>query len=185
MSRLSDADIAALISATHREPRSVLGYHELPREGAEPECVVRVLEPDAVSVGVYWEDETPEQARPLVERHPSGVFEGTLNFRRPIMPYRLHIRYRNGHEATKYDPYYFGPQITEFDLHLFGEGNHHNIYSKLGAHPMTASSAISISGTAAVIRCMRSDPPASGSCSSPASASARCTSSRSSHSTAA
>jgi 1,4-alpha-glucan branching enzyme len=137
MSRLSDADIAALISATHREPRSVLGYHELPQKDGEPECVVRVLEPDAVSVGVYWEDETPEQARPLVELHPSGVFEGTIDFRRPIMPYRLRITYRNGSEATKYDPYYFAPQITEFDLHLFGEGNHHTIYWKLGAHPVT------------------------------------------------
>ena len=137
MSRLSDADIAALINATHREPRSVLGYHEIPGDGATPSCVVRVLEPDAAYVGVYWEDEQPEQARPLTELHPSGVFEGTIDFRRPIVPYRLHIRYRNGAVATKYDPYYFGPQITEFDLHLFGEGNHHNIYSKLGAHPMT------------------------------------------------
>lgn len=25
--------------------------------------------------------------------------------------------------------------ISEFDLHLFGEGNHHHIYRKLGAHP--------------------------------------------------
>lgn len=27
--------------------------------------------------------------------------------------------------------------ITDFDLHLFNEGNHHKIYEKLGAHPMT------------------------------------------------
>jgi 1,4-alpha-glucan branching enzyme len=27
--------------------------------------------------------------------------------------------------------------ISEFDLHLFNEGNHHKIYEKLGAHPMT------------------------------------------------
>jgi 1,4-alpha-glucan branching enzyme len=137
MSRLSDSDIAALISATHREPRSVLGYHELPREDGEPECVVRVLEPDAESVGVYWEDETPEQARPLTQLHPSGVFEGTVDFRRPCMPYRLHIKYRNGALTTKHDPYYFAPQLTELDLHLFGEGNHHSIYWKLGAHAMT------------------------------------------------
>src|SRR5262245_1311087 len=25
--------------------------------------------------------------------------------------------------------------ISELDLHLFGEGNHHHIYEKLGAHP--------------------------------------------------
>src|SRR5688500_15495477 len=137
MSRLSQSDIAALINATHREPRSVLGYHEMQRAGQEPECVVRVLEPDATYVGIYWEDQTPGEARPLVQLHPSGVFEGVIDFRRPIMPYRLHIRYRNGAETTKYDPYYFGPQITEFDLHLFGEGNHHTIYCKLGAHAMT------------------------------------------------
>ena len=27
--------------------------------------------------------------------------------------------------------------ITELDLHLFGEGNHHRIYEKLGAHVVT------------------------------------------------
>lgn len=27
--------------------------------------------------------------------------------------------------------------ITDFDLYLFNEGNHHKIYEKLGAHPMT------------------------------------------------
>ncbi|HEU4653327.1 MAG TPA: 1,4-alpha-glucan branching protein GlgB [Steroidobacteraceae bacterium] len=28
-------------------------------------------------------------------------------------------------------------EITALDLHLFGEGNHHHIYQKLGAHPVT------------------------------------------------
>src|SRR3954466_8608043 len=28
-------------------------------------------------------------------------------------------------------------EITDLDLHLFGEGNHHHIYQKLGAHPIT------------------------------------------------
>jgi len=27
-------------------------------------------------------------------------------------------------------------EITDLDLHLFGEGNHHHIYQKLGAHPI-------------------------------------------------
>ncbi len=26
--------------------------------------------------------------------------------------------------------------FTEYDLHLFGEGNHYFVYEKLGAHPM-------------------------------------------------
>ena len=27
--------------------------------------------------------------------------------------------------------------LTDLDLHLFGEGNHHHIHRKLGAHPLT------------------------------------------------
>ena len=27
--------------------------------------------------------------------------------------------------------------ITDYDLYLFGEGNHTRIYDKLGAHPLT------------------------------------------------
>ncbi len=31
----------------------------------------------------------------------------------------------------------FPQAITDYDLHLFNEGNHHKIYEKLGAHPMS------------------------------------------------
>jgi ribosomal protein L9 len=27
--------------------------------------------------------------------------------------------------------------LSDFDLHLFGEGRHERIYDKLGAHPVT------------------------------------------------
>ncbi|MET0498725.1 MAG: 1,4-alpha-glucan branching protein GlgB [Steroidobacteraceae bacterium] len=135
MPHLSAPEIAAIVSATHREPRSVLGYHELKAADGSTCCIVRVLEPDAVSVSVFWEDESIEQARPLQQLDPAGLFEGEINHRRPICPYRLKIRFRDGSELVKHDPYYFAPQLTELDLHLFGEGNHHSIYHKLGAHP--------------------------------------------------
>ena len=92
-----------------------------------------LLEPDAESVEVLWEDEAP--ANPLKCVHEAGLFEGRVPHRRPLSPYRLRIRYRNGVEHTKHDAYYFSPQLSEFDLYLFGEGNHHGIYHKLGAHP--------------------------------------------------
>jgi 1,4-alpha-glucan branching enzyme len=139
-SSLTQDQIAALIGATHREPRSLLGYHELANEagrpGAAPVCVVRVLEPDADSVAVYWEDEALSEARPMARLHPGGLFECVLARRRPLRPYLLQIRYANGAVVTKHDPYYFAPQLTEQDLYLFGEGNHHHIYRKLGAHPL-------------------------------------------------
>jgi len=46
-----------------------------------------------------------------------------------MQPYRLHVQYRDGTEILKHDPYYFAPQLSDFDLHLFGEGNHHSIYA--------------------------------------------------------
>ncbi|MES1196507.1 MAG: hypothetical protein ABUL58_06140, partial [Steroidobacter sp.] len=125
---------ASLLAATNREPRSLLGYHEFARENDVPVAVVRVLERDAVSVSVFYEDESVDNAHALMMTDSAGLFEGRVPYRRPLPPYRLHIRYRDGAEAIKHDPYYFAPQLSDFDLYLFGEGNHHTIYRKLGAH---------------------------------------------------
>ena len=128
---------ASLLAATTREPRSLLGYHEIVRENELPVALVLVLERDAVSVAVFFEDESVENAHSLHMIDPAGLFEGRVPYRRPLPPYRLRIRYRDGTEIIKHDPYYFAPQLSEFDLYLFGEGNHHTIYRKLGAHPAT------------------------------------------------
>jgi 1,4-alpha-glucan branching enzyme len=133
-SLLSTAEIEALIEARHGEPRSALGYHEYASPGGPPACVVRVLEPGAAGVSVHWDDEDPSAARPLARLHPGGLFEGRLPHRRPLVPYRLRIFYPDGHELSRHDPYYFSPQLSDYDLYLFGEGNHHHIYLKLGAH---------------------------------------------------
>ena len=129
---LNAADIDALVHARHPAPRSVLGYHEFARRNDAPACVVRVLEPDAVAVSVRWEGVADV---PLKQVHPIGLFEGRVPHRRPLQPYRLHVRYANGVETEKHDAYYFAPQLSDFDLYLFGEGNHYSIYYKLGAHP--------------------------------------------------
>ena len=133
--KLSAAEVDALVGVYHREPRSVLGYHETARPDEQPLCFVRVLEPDAVEVAVFWQDEPGADARPLKQVHPGGLFEGRVDYRRPLIPYRLRVRYRDGHELLKHDPYFFGPQLSDYDLYLFGAGAHHQIYAKLGAHP--------------------------------------------------
>jgi len=133
--RLPAGDAEALVGARHPAPRSVLGYHEYPGRGRVPACVVRVLEPDAAEVAVHWSDEEASAARPLKRIHPGGLFEGRLPHRRPLVPYRLVTRYADGSEHSRPDPYYFSPQLSDYDLYLFGEGNHHRIYRKLGAHP--------------------------------------------------
>ncbi len=132
--KLSASEIDALVSARHGEPRSLLGYHEFARKGEHPACIVRVLEPDAEYVAVLWEDGGPPSE--LKRIHDAGLFEGRVPYRRPLAPYKLRIRYRSGTELTKHDAYYFAPQLSDFDLYLFGEGNHYSIYYKLGAHPV-------------------------------------------------
>jgi 1,4-alpha-glucan branching enzyme len=137
LSRLSGSEIEAIVHATHRAPRSVLGYHEFGRAEEQPLALVRVLEPDADEIAVFWQDESPAAARPLKRLHAAGLFEGRLPFRRPLVPYQLRVRFRDGHTLLKHDPYFFVPQLSDYDLYLFAEGNHYRIWSKLGAHPTT------------------------------------------------
>lgn len=64
----------------------------------------------------------------------SPLFECTIDTPE-LANYQLRIQ-EGEHERVMYDPYAFrSPRLTEFDLHLFAEGNHHRIYEKLGAHP--------------------------------------------------
>ena len=132
--KLTKAEINALVSTTHHEPRSLLGYHEYPRAGGTPLCVVRVLEPGAESVEVCWED-TPGELYPLKRIHDAGLFEGTIPQRRPVVPYRLRVRFPFDHVVVKHDTYFFSHELSEFDLYLFGEGRHYGLYHKFGAHP--------------------------------------------------
>jgi hypothetical protein len=71
--RLTKTEIGALVSASHHEPRSLLGYHEFDRDESTPLCMVRVLEPGAESVHVYWEDD-PEHRHALSRVHEAGLF---------------------------------------------------------------------------------------------------------------
>jgi len=112
----------------------LLGYHEYPRVGSTPLCVVRVLEPGAETIEVCWED-TPGELYPLKRIHDAGLFEGSIPHRRPLMPYRLRVRFPFEHIVVKHDAYFFSHELSDFDLYLFGEGRHYGLYHKFGAHP--------------------------------------------------
>ena len=122
------------MNVSHHEPRSLLGYHEYPQSTGTPLCVVRVLEPGAETIEVYWED-TPEELYPLKKIHDAGLFEGVIPQRRPVVPYRLRVRFPFDHVVVKHDTYFFSHELSDFDLYLFGEGRHYGIYNKFGAHP--------------------------------------------------
>src|SRR4051794_26281320 len=68
--------------------------------------------------------------------HPAGLFEAIcpLAENLPQRPYRIRSLNEWGEMTTQHDPYYFEPLLTDFDLHLFGEGNLLRAYDKFGAH---------------------------------------------------
>jgi 1,4-alpha-glucan branching enzyme len=117
-----------LAGAQHGDPFSVLGPHPGDRG-----LTIRAVFPHAEQVTVIRPDAGPV---PMERRHPAGVFEATLDGVHHATDYRLRVTYHSGHVAEIEDPYRFGRIIGDYDLYLFGEGNHTRIYDEFGAHPM-------------------------------------------------
>jgi 1,4-alpha-glucan branching enzyme len=67
-----------------------------------------------------------------------GFFESLIPEWYDVLPYRLKKTTPGGSEFV-HDPYSFLPTLTDLDLYLFNAGDHHRIYEKLGAHPMTVN----------------------------------------------
>ena len=55
----------------------------------------------------------------------------------PAPTYQLRVTYKSGETHTMHDPYAFPPMLTDYDLHLLGEGTHWRSYEQLGAHLRT------------------------------------------------
>ena len=118
----------AIASARHSDPFSVLGPHV-----QHDHVVIRAVLPWAERVSVVGE-EIGEV--PMVRRHPEGVFETGLAGLTEVPEYRLHVTGPGGRTTIVDDPYRYGRVISDYDLYLFGEGNHTRIYDRLGAHPL-------------------------------------------------
>lgn len=66
-----------------------------------------------------------------------GFFVARLTHQQP---YLLRIRWAGGEQITE-DPYSFGPQLGELDMHLFSEGNHRQIGRVFGSRDRGRRSA--------------------------------------------
>ncbi len=72
---------------------------------------------------------TPHPLRPV---HPAGLWEGTLPA--ALRAYQLRVTDHEGRVSEVEDPYRFPSTLSDYDLHLLGEGTHYRVYDKLGAH---------------------------------------------------
>ena len=122
------------MSTTHHEPRSLLGYHEFARAGRHAAVHgARARAGRGERRGVLGRH-SRTSCIALKRIHEAGLFEGSIPHRRPVVPYRLRVRFPVGHVVVKHDTYFFSHELSDFDLYLFGEGRHYGLYHKFGAH---------------------------------------------------
>jgi 1,4-alpha-glucan branching enzyme len=124
MSRLSST-ARAILAGRHADPFSYLGQH---RE--KNKTVVRVFLPDAKRVAAIEESGAERELSRIDE---AGLFAGAIT---DFQHYRLRAKFGDT-DVELEDAYRFPPILSDFDLYLLGEGNHLDLYNKLGAHPMT------------------------------------------------
>jgi 1,4-alpha-glucan branching enzyme len=136
-------EVYKVINAEHRDPYSILGIHPVVQGGKNVQSfVIRSFIPNASKINII--DLTENKKYKMEKLHESGFFQGVVDDKQDFFTYQLEVTDYLENTLTFYDPYCFLPVITEYDLHLFNEGNHHKIYEKLGAHILNIKG---ISGT--------------------------------------
>jgi 1,4-alpha-glucan branching enzyme len=119
--------LRCILKACHHDPFEVLGRHVNSKQ-----ALVRVFLPHADQVEIV-EIEQP------MERIPgSDFFEWHGDSDSIPTHYSISWVNESGERISRVDPYCFGPQLQQFDMHLFQEGNHWHAYRFLGAHFHTA-----------------------------------------------
>ena len=132
MARLSP-NLDALVRGQHGDPFRLLGPHV---EGTPPVLTVRALRPGAraMELRVRHPSALSVPMRPL---HPDGLFEAAVDAVTTLehgLDYRLGVEFADGSTAELDDAYRFGRITTDYDLHLFGEGQWLQAHDRLGAH---------------------------------------------------
>ena len=122
--------IDRIVLNEHQNPFEVLGPHMIQQAG-KTVWAVRAYLPNAEKAWIVLPEARSEYEMEI--SHNRHFFECVLE---TVELANYQIKYKEGeHERFIYDPYAFKTRrITDFDIHLFAEGNHHRIYEKLGAH---------------------------------------------------
>jgi 1,4-alpha-glucan branching enzyme len=126
-----EVEVLQVVNAEHHDPFHVLGAHLVEIEG-KMAVAIRAFLPEAVAASVL--SQSLDHPQPMEKIHPAGFFEAVIENRSQLFAYRLQLTNWEGHSWELLDPYSFWPVLTDFDLHLLGEGSHFESYEKLGAH---------------------------------------------------
>ena len=119
---LSESFKHAFMTDGYGDPFSILGMHKSDKGG----LFIRVCYPGADKIEVISTDE--KQTFGVMDKiHPYGLFQLSLAEEKNFFAYKLHVYFLDGRNYISEDPYRFGPFLSDFDLHLLGEGTHKNL----------------------------------------------------------
>ncbi len=130
-SKLSKETITSISDGTHSDPFSILGLHSIMQKD-KTKLVIRAFRPEAKELFVLIGSSKPVEIKRISEE---GLFEGVIPRRKNKFDYKLSIVPYEGKNFVINDAYSFSTQINDFDLQLWGEGNHQKAYDFMGAHP--------------------------------------------------
>ncbi|MFW5883721.1 MAG: GlgB N-terminal domain-containing protein, partial [Verrucomicrobiota bacterium] len=131
----TNPELDSILEACNGQPHALLGMHPVAAKGKQSGgLVVRAFLQDAASCEVVELSNGKEQRYPLERVDDEGFFEGKIEGRSEVFPYRLRAELFNGEVRQFYDPYSFLPTVSEDDLYWFNEGTDLQVYKKLGSH---------------------------------------------------
>jgi 1,4-alpha-glucan branching enzyme len=120
---MTSLDVDAILSGHHGDAFSILGPHH-----AEDGWEVRAFLPQAMDAALV----VGGDARPMRKARAEGFF--VANQDQEPHGYRIRLTLWNGAQFEIDDPYRFPPMISDFDLHIHGEGTQYESYRTMGAH---------------------------------------------------
>ncbi len=121
--------VEAIAGGYHGDAFSILGPHPVSAAAGGPAWEIRAFLPQAKSVQVVSGDGSRID---MERRHREGFFVARTD--REPAAYRFRIEHWNGATSEAEDPYRFPPVMSEFDLHLHGEGTLYEAWHTYGAH---------------------------------------------------
>jgi 1,4-alpha-glucan branching enzyme len=145
---LSSGECDTIMQVREKNPHHLLGMHLFHktdpslklsnRKKSEPiiqtGVVVRAMLANATKVEVVPVHDKGKPSFPLVQLHPSGLFEGSVLGCDEVYAYDLVITDFQGRVRRTRDPYSFLPSVDNQSEFLFAKGDERRLFDKLGAH---------------------------------------------------
>ncbi len=136
MNFMTKDEMDAICSGHFRgDPFSVLGMHLCSKNILTPFLYVRTFQPQAQKVELVLVK--TKQSIEMKKIHSDGLFEMAFPDETEFFEYYFKVTLHSGETYETEDAYRFWPVLGDMDLYLFNEGNHKDIYQKLGSHLIT------------------------------------------------